>query len=73
MNEKFICNSCKDEFDLKDRGYFSYSQGNQCKKCWDRISKEIDKNQKRGCEIEEKEFEEKVRKIVNKVLDERKQ
>jgi len=56
---------------MKDRGYFSYSQGNLCRGCWSKISKVIAKNQKQGTEQEEKELENKIRKIVNKVLDER--
>lgn len=82
MAERFKCSSCKNEFDIKDRAYFSYSQGNQCRKCWDERNKRLDAEDKkekiRIDKIKEKnrikqelELENKIRKIVNKVLNER--
>lgn len=63
---------------MKDRAFFSYSQGSICVNCrskFDRRREEEERIMKaearEEAERREKEFEDKIRKIVNKVLDER--
>ncbi len=67
----FRCSDCKKEFNLKDRAVFSYSFGQLCSKCWSRLRKIRETNQKKNEEYADKQFENKIKKIVNKVIDER--
>jgi len=67
----FICSYCGKKFEFSERGYFSYSQGNVCRNCWDVQSKIIERNIKKSEDFQEKEFESKIQKIVNRMLDER--
>ena len=66
MESKFKCSSCKKFFDIKELGYFSWSQGHLCKECWKEIKKEQEKNERMYKRQEEKEFENKIRKILDK-------
>ncbi len=67
----FRCSDCRKEFNLKDRAVFSYSFGQLCSKCWRVLSKIREANEKKNKEYADKLFENKIKKIVNKVLDER--
>ena len=80
--EQFKCTHCNKRFDIENRGYFSFSQGNVCRDCWRKWNKERDveerkdrlERKRRVEKYKEKQridFEKKVRKIVNQVLDER--
>lgn len=66
MENKFTCNMCKKRFDLKRSGFCGYSKGNLCNKCWEKMRKEQMKNERKSELIKEKEFEDKVRKILNR-------
>ena len=52
-------------------GHFSYSQGQICKECSSKISKVREENAKKYKIKEDKKFEDKIRGIINKVLEER--
>lgn len=78
MEEQFTCNYCRKRFDFKDRGFFTPSKGNVCKECTKKMIEETEKSEKenferdrRNAEESEKRFEEKMRRIVNNVLNER--
>jgi len=64
--KQFRCSDCKKLFNINERGYFSYSQGNVCIKCWDKLSKIRRKNEDEVEKIREKEFENKILKIIKK-------
>jgi len=70
--DKFICWDCKKQFPKDERSaMFTASLGDMCSACWGEFKKEIANN---GDKVEKKfndNLEDKIRKIVNKVLDER--
>ena len=63
---------CRKRFDIKRSGCFGFSKGNLCNKCWEKTRKEQMKNERKYEMIREKEFEDKVRKILDKWCKEKK-
>lgn len=71
IEKQFRCSDCKKEFNLKDRAAFSHSFGQLCSKCWSILRKIREANKRKQEEYFNSQFENKIRKIVNKVIDER--
>jgi len=52
--ETFTCRSCKRVLDLTERGAFSYSHGQVCVRCIERLSREREVNEKKERTVDNK-------------------